>query len=346
VSKIIIPVIIALSFAGIGPSFAEDTCDAALVRATYNLSNQVGIDWRLADLVTQESYDQIRNSAGANAVIYGVPVGANYSDFRNRVDTLKKEHRESLTYTQQINISWSGLYPKSENTYRDCLYAQVLNNAGLHAVVLGATQRDITILIRWNVPGAIRTSVTWAGLTKQLRSLFPSSLSQGDLTVIVPRPNQQMSIAGNAPGYTTKQIVLEPLPPPAPDITPKWISYTFPNVITRDGDGNGVGNLADITFSMLVDPSVASEKVPYKFQYSYYNGSGTWRGSQTIFVQLLDANQRIVDTVSFGLDRGHCVYGHTEPRGPFQGTTTEIDSNSVKAIKVQTNSVSGVQTPC
>jgi hypothetical protein len=136
---------VSLSLALISPSIAQSVCDAALVRATYNLSNRVGLDWRLADLVTQETYNEVKNSAGASAVIYGLPVGANYTDYKNRIDKLKKEYTEQLSYTQQLNVAWSGLDPKSENLYRDCLSAQILTTDGLHAVVVGATKNDIAL---------------------------------------------------------------------------------------------------------------------------------------------------------------------------------------------------------
>lgn len=335
-----------LTLGAVSTALAQESCDGALVRATYNLSNNVGLDWRLADLVDQATYDQVKHDAGANAVIYGVPVGANYSDYKNHVDTLKKQHNEQLTYTQQLNVAWSGLDPNSVNTYRDCLNAKILNSNGLRGAVIGATKSDISVLFRWNVPGNPKTSVNWSGVPSQLKSLFPKSISQGDVTIVVPRPQQEMSIAANAPGYTTQAIVLEPLPPPAPDLTPKWLHFAFPDIVAPDGNGYAVGHVSGISVSLLDDPSKGTTKVPYKFSYDYYNGSGTWRGSQTIFVKILGANNEVLDTLAFGLDRGHCVYGKAEPRPQPDGFTKDIDASSVKGITVQTNAVSGVQTRC
>jgi hypothetical protein len=305
----------------------------------------VGLDWRLADLVTQETYNEVKNSAGVSGVIYGVPVGANYSDYKNRVDKLKKEYTEQLSYTQQLNIAWSGLDPKSENLYRDCLNTQVLTTDGLHAVVVGATKTDIAILVSFSVPGKLKTSVNWVGVPSEWRSLFPKSLKSGRLMVIVPRPNKEISVAGNAPGYATKQIVLEPLPPPPPDLTPKWVNFTHANIPTKDGSGNVVGTISGITFLLLSDPQ-GTGKAPYKFKYDYYNGSGTWRGSQTIFVELLDPKGLVLDTLKFALDRGKCVYGKAEPRPQPDGTTNVGSGTFVKNIRVQTNAVSGKQTGC
>jgi hypothetical protein len=163
--------------------------------------------------------------------------------------------------------------------------------------------------------------------------------------VIVPRPKGQISVAGNAPGYATKQVVLEPLPPPAPDLMPKWVNFAHPNIQTKDGNGNVVGTISGISFLLLTEPQ-GTGKASYKFKYDYYNGSGTWRGSQTIFLELLNANGDVLDTLKFALDRGKCVYGKAEPRPQPDGTTNIAGGNLVKSIRVQTNAVSGKQTGC
>lgn len=56
-------------------------CDAALVRSTYNQISADHVDARLATLVTEDDYNQISHDAGANAVIYGIPMGGSYKDF-------------------------------------------------------------------------------------------------------------------------------------------------------------------------------------------------------------------------------------------------------------------------
>jgi len=323
----------------------QSNCDAALVRATYNLSNRVGLDWRLADLVTQETYSQIKSSAGAHAKIYNLPIGANYEDFRSRVESLKKEYKEQLTYDQKLNIAWSGLDPNAINAYHDCLNSQILMLSGLHAVVIGATDQDVSILIRWNVQGRLKTDVDWVGLSSNMESLFPKSLLQGDKIVIVPRPAKRISVAGNAPGYATQPVVLEPLPPPPPEVNPRWVSYSFPDLPAKDGNGYTVGYISNVNLSLFVDPTQSFSKIPYRLTYGFYNGSGTWRGSQAIHVELLESNNRTLDNLVINLDRGHCVYGGIEPRKQ-EGETSNINGSLVKAINVRVGIVSGTQTPC
>ena len=84
-------------------------CDSALVRATYNKIDQQYVDWRLAEKVDEGTYNQIKTEAGANAVIYGVPVGASYGDFQENIKSLKREHQESYTSQTYRNILWTGL---------------------------------------------------------------------------------------------------------------------------------------------------------------------------------------------------------------------------------------------
>jgi hypothetical protein len=57
-------------------------CSDALVISTYDRFETKHVDWRLASHVFGTAYNEIRDKAGASATIYGVPVGANYGDFK------------------------------------------------------------------------------------------------------------------------------------------------------------------------------------------------------------------------------------------------------------------------
>jgi hypothetical protein len=174
------------AFAQSGP------CDAALVKSTYRLSNNVGLDWRLAELVDEYTYKEIKRDAGANAVIYGVPVGADYHDFQQNISTLKTQHNESLTYSQRLNVAWTGLDPNAPTVYRDCLNNQIFNTHGLHAAVIGATQSDISILLKWDVPGVLSTTIQWTGVEPSLLHNFPRTKRQGENTIVV-RPSTTLA---------------------------------------------------------------------------------------------------------------------------------------------------------
>lgn len=205
-----------------GPVRAQSNCDAALVMSTYNSTSSVGLDWRMASLVTETEWNDIHKNGSASALIYGVPVGASYSEYENSAKRYRDEYGESLSYHQQLNVAWTGIDPNSPSLYKTCLMNNLFDQNGLHAAVLGATRSDITILVRWrdpNSPGPLR--VRWVAAAQGSEGIlarFPSLVPQGDTTIIVPRPSSEFSIAGNANGSSTYQIVLEPLPAPPPKV--------------------------------------------------------------------------------------------------------------------------------
>lgn len=191
-------------------------CDAALIKSTYNRIESSHLDWRLASMVDRKTYEEIKHTAGASAVIYGIPVGANYDDFRRRAARESSRYAESLTHDHAINIMWTGLDSKAGSAYSECLAAVVLTLRGLHLTVRSATVNDVAILVTW-VPqgeGDRRTiDVTWSGLTRESSGeLLPTRMTAGGRTVLVDRPLTQRNLAVNAPGFTGF-VVLAPLPP-------------------------------------------------------------------------------------------------------------------------------------
>jgi hypothetical protein len=205
-------------------AYAEGVCDAALVKSTYNSFSAEHLDWRLATLVTEKDYNEIKHDEGANAVIYGVPVGENYSDFEKTIHEKLKSHAESLTHDQAINILWTGLDANSPNLYTECLKTQVLSGRGVHLAIESATKSDISILVSWNPMMGDPPSITPHWIYRGDRSMLPSMLKQGFTTVVVPRPRLQQTFAVNYPG-ATGSVTLEPLvklpilPPVLPFVT-------------------------------------------------------------------------------------------------------------------------------
>src|SRR5262249_51255604 len=141
------------------------------------------VDWRLASLVTSSTYDEIKHDAGVSALIYGVPVGANYDDFHKRVEQRLNQFSTSLTHDQAVNIMWTGLDPNAVTAYSRCLDTQVLSSRGMHVVVKSATASDIAVLLRWvpqgSDPATIRLS--WSGVTIDSAKLpLPTAITQGE----------------------------------------------------------------------------------------------------------------------------------------------------------------------
>lgn len=187
----------------------REDCSEALVIATYNKTDISSSDWRLATYVSESEYDQIKHDAGANAVIYGVPVGVSYSDFQSRVREKTQTYNESLTQNQATNIMWTGLDPSASNVYLACLKAKVFKNRGMHLAVKTATKSQVSVLISWTPTGegSVKPEWIWSGAGS-----LPKTVPPGERTAMLPRPSSQQILTVNYKGYTDS-IIIEPFPP-------------------------------------------------------------------------------------------------------------------------------------
>jgi len=173
-----------------GPAWAQAECDSALVKATYKSFASDHTDSRLASEVTENTWNEISHNAGAHATIYGVPVGATWSDFTKRVSAMMKSEKHSLTHDQARNVMWTGLDPNGSNDYLACLNAGVLRSRGLHLVTKWATENDIAILARWVPQGADPATIDLTWSRPRLGSVtLPTKLTAGEQVIVVPRPD-------------------------------------------------------------------------------------------------------------------------------------------------------------
>jgi hypothetical protein len=208
--RILKPIILLCAVIGAGNVYAQGPCDVALVRSTFKSFSSDTVDHRLASLVAQNEYDEIRLDAGANAAIYGVPVAANYDEFRTRARERADPRSELLTPDQARNILWTGLKPNATTLYSYCLQADVLGKRGLHLAVKSATEADVFIIVSWNPQEADRGTIspTWTWQSSG-QVQFPTELRQGQAVVVVRRPIKRQSLAVSYLGFT-ESIVLEP----------------------------------------------------------------------------------------------------------------------------------------
>jgi hypothetical protein len=198
-------------------------CNAALIKDTYNVQTSRLKDWRLAERVDKETYNEIKDKAGANAVIYGVPVGASWEEFSKNVENLKSSHSESLREEEAINILWTGLSPQSGDAYKHCL-DDVTRSPGIYLTVVHATETDVSINVRWLPMGGLDTvHLLWSGELANHANHLPSSIRTGSQTIVVKRPSVEQQLAVNAVdnrqvSFASDSIVLTSLPvkPSAP----------------------------------------------------------------------------------------------------------------------------------
>jgi len=155
-------VLIVVALEVVLTSQAHAVCESALVMAVYQSSSDVRSDWRLNELVDNESWQNASHNAGANATLFGVPIGASYSDYKSAASRMFHSQNERLSTSQLVNVAATALDPNSPSVYKTCLENQVFMPDGLHAAIVGATASDISILVKWFVPGgATSANVTW-----------------------------------------------------------------------------------------------------------------------------------------------------------------------------------------
>lgn len=187
-------------------------CNATLIRATYQSAQSRFLDWRLAEMIDESTYQQLKQGMGANATIYGVPMGAKYENFKENINTFRKITNVSLTTSEFQNILWTGLDPVAGQAYAKCIDAQVTTSNGLFLIPRQANENFITIVIRLRAPSsaANRLPVTWGGYRPTSVTL-PREIARGDdYTVEIPRPRQTRTLVINGGGYTDS-IEITPL---------------------------------------------------------------------------------------------------------------------------------------
>ena len=185
-------------------------CTPALIKATYSRMDMSNSDWRVASLVSEKDYEEIKRDAGVNATIYGIPMGATYADFQKRVRETTNNYSASLTQSQATNVLWTGLNAASSNAYSECLRTQ-FGQYGLHLGVRSATKDEVAVLIVWNgrnSNNAVRLEWQWSGDGK---NKLPKSVVVGERVVVLTRPTQQQMLAVNYKGYTDS-LIIEPYP--------------------------------------------------------------------------------------------------------------------------------------
>jgi hypothetical protein len=192
-------------------------CDQTLVQSTYSSVSADHLDFRLATLVTNESYDHIKHKANANATIYGIPIGGSYEDFQSNIRKSLLGSQSTLTRDQGLNVLWTGLASNANAAYDTCIEGVAFSSFGIHLAVKFATVSDITIIAKYvpgfNDPRTIK--VQWTRNIKQKDgSRLPDAISMGGETVVVlARPNVHQTIAVSS-SVGGDSVAIEPLPIP------------------------------------------------------------------------------------------------------------------------------------
>jgi hypothetical protein len=311
-------------------------CDSALVMATFTRQDRRFLDWRLADKVDENTYSEIRRNAGANAVIYGVPMGANYGEFKNNAKNYRREQQESLTLDETRNIQWTGLDPNAVTTYSECLKAFAQSRSGLHLLPKTATDTDISFELVYTVAGAMPNParLSWTGGNISERTL-PRQASAGSTMVIVRRPDRQHTLAVNTPGYSDS-IILTPLPaPPDPFASDCVITTTSdPSPVLRKGGETSWScpplRTGRYTATVKIDPA-SSPAIPFRVGWTMQLSFGEREGRRTI-----DLNRASGDPIDINISAGIGTNFQTS------GQSVEI----TQGVPVFTLRINGVANHC
>jgi hypothetical protein len=125
---------------------------------------------------------------------------------------------------------------------------------------------------------------------------------------------------------------------------PTVLVFTYPNVYTKDGEGNNIGSIGDISVSVTNEIKDNVTHAHFVMHYGFYNGSGTWRGSQNVTINFKGADGAYLQSVTFSLDRGRCIYGRLDPR-VYEGDLKDIKA-LIRGVEITVSPLTGVQTRC
>jgi len=209
-------------------SQAED-CSDALIVETYSQNSAMNMDWRLSQFVSEEEWNSIQKKADASAIIYGVPMGGSYGEYKAASKKKISEMGESLTSQQVDNILWTGLGGNSLLAYQSCLQSK---SYGLFLYPRKATKTALEMVLEYRPIGAGGGDITlnWASTSPQVDNLLAKISPHTEWTFFVDRPSgsEDILLAVNGGGLTAPAVVITAYPPPLPVWNSEWVTMRDP----------------------------------------------------------------------------------------------------------------------
>jgi hypothetical protein len=103
-------------------SFSQNQdCSKALIVATDTASSSITTQLSLAYSISEGEWAEAKRNAAGNAVIYGVPVGASYSDYKSNVRQRAESFHLDRFEQRSFAYATSGLNEASLAAYKACL---------------------------------------------------------------------------------------------------------------------------------------------------------------------------------------------------------------------------------
>jgi hypothetical protein len=310
-----------LVVASVGQAHGSTECDGALVKSTYSSAASDYVDWRLAIMVSEKEWNDVKKDASANATIYGVPIGATYSDFQKSVRDKQTTYGASLTRSQARNVLWTGLDPNAASPYIECLKTTVFSARGLHVAVKSATQTDISLIIYWHPegrdPSVIKPTWDWVGTV--VKNKLPTQLTAGQTLVVVGRPANQRTLVVNFPG-AGDSVVLEPLPPVLPPpLEPPLVNFVEDTPSSEVASGS-CGNFGAWTALCTPDKPAGWTLVTQSFELKGDRAGCRWAQCEPTSVTATKACYRFR------------MQGHAEECGRARNTGIQHSTGVIHAV--------------
>jgi hypothetical protein len=197
-------------------AFAEGVkdCDGALILSTYSRTDKQFSDWRLAENVDSGSWNTATRNGALNIPIYGVMAGASYNDYKQNINTLKRNNTQSYQTDTFRNVLWTGLDETSAKAYAACLANSTKKNLAL--IPRTATTTDVSFDLQYTIVGRGRNpiSIKWSGAAAK-KNTFPKNVYAGNTPIIVRRPQTDGTLTVSGDGLSDS-IVITPLPATPP----------------------------------------------------------------------------------------------------------------------------------
>jgi hypothetical protein len=149
------------------------SCEAVPNRVEHDVTSIV--DVALAQSVTEKQYNEMKQAGGVNAIIYGIPAGANWNDYQQHVQAYQNVlnfHRYEKYTDRYLETRFTD---KSAEMYLACL-ASANDGLGVMPQHIGRTAYAVAVLYhRLDVKPGIR-----GRLLASSRSVSPASFEDAD----------------------------------------------------------------------------------------------------------------------------------------------------------------------
>jgi hypothetical protein len=167
---------IAFLLMGIGSAWADpvENCSKALVPTTTNVTYDEVTTFALAYSLSESAWDDARQKFGVNAVVYGVPIGADWSSYhataKQKAESLNINYFDKYAYA----YATSGLSGEALGAYTDC----IVKNYGAAVYSGQSGTKFYTVYISYKPPIDVKPHLKVAVYSKNIEKESAKKLEE------------------------------------------------------------------------------------------------------------------------------------------------------------------------